>query len=269
MIAAATLAFFGYSLLTVGQAGQKIGLALRRRRRLRGWAVWAGSTLATSVSFFIVFGAISIGAVSLVGAMAGTGLVTLAIFGRLVMKERLQATHIAALIAIMGGAAAIALPGVRVDDGFSPLLLYGFLAVGTVGYLVAWGLSRGSHFVGVTLGGLSGFLGAYSQLFQKLGSAEISWADGAGPVVRAIVSNPVTAVWVGLSLASMVVIQFSYRHGEATRIIPVFTGNFIVVPVIGGVLVYGESLGLVQWVGVVVILAGSVVLGRKRASFEE
>ncbi|MFW6262208.1 MAG: hypothetical protein ACOC6J_11570, partial [Spirochaetota bacterium] len=75
-------------------------------------------------------------------------------------------------------------------------------------------------------------------------------------------------VWAGLSVVSMVVIQFSYRHGQATQIIPVFTGNFILVPVVGGVIVFGESLGTVQWAGVVLIVVGSIVLGRRRASVD-
>lgn len=266
---AALLAFAGYSLLNLGQAGQKIGLGIRADHPAGGWSLWVVATLATSVSFFIVFSAISIGAVSVVGAMAGTGLVSLAVFSRLVMGERLAAKHVAALLAIVAGAAVVALFDVGSRGQARIALLWGVLAAGTVVYSAAWLALRSGSGAGVALGGLSGFLGAYSQLFQELATAELDWSQGLGPVVRTVVSDPITLVWAGLSVVSMVVIQFSYRHGQATQIIPVFTGNFILVPVIGGVIVFGESMGIVQWGGVALIVAGSIVLGRRRASREE
>ncbi len=265
---AALLAFAGYSLLNLGQAGQKIGLGIRADHPAGGWSLWVVATLATSVSFFIVFSAISIGAVSVVGAMAGTGLVSLAVFSRIVMGERLSARHIAALVAVIAGAALVALFDAS-DRGEARIaLLWGALAVGTVVYGAAWLAMRTGPGAGVALGGLSGFLGAYSQLFQELATAELDWSEGLGAVARTVVSDPVTLVWAGLSVVSMVVIQFSYRHGQATQIIPVFTGNFILVPVVGGVIVFGESLGTVQWAGVALIVVGSIVLGRRRASVD-
>ena len=268
-IVAALLAFAGYSLLNLGQAGQKIGLGIRADHPAGGWILWVFATLATSVSFFIVFSAISIGAVSVVGAMAGTGLVSLAVFSRIAMGERLAAKHIAALVAVIAGAALVALFDVSHRGEARIALLWGVLAVGTVVYGAAWLAMRTGPGAGVALGGLSGFLGAYSQLFQELATAELDWSEGLGAVARTVVSDPVTLVWAGLSVVSMVVIQFSYRHGQATQIIPVFTGNFILVPVVGGVIVFGESLGIVQWAGVALIVAGSIVLGRRRASGDE
>lgn len=268
-LVAVLLAFVGYTLLNLGQAGQKIGLGMRAERPVAGWTLWVGATLATSVSFGLVFVAISRGAVSLVGAMAGTGLVSLALFGRFVMKEELRPRHIAALAGIVGGAAVIALLDVPDEGATDQSLLYGLLGGGTVAYVAVWAFIRRGPIAGALLGGLAGFLGAYSQLFQELSTASLPWDDGVGAVVATVVTSPITAIWVGLSLVSMVIAQFSYKHGDATQIIPVFTGNFIIVPVVGGVIVFGETLGPFQWVGVIAILAGSIVLGRKRASLTQ
>jgi drug/metabolite transporter (DMT)-like permease len=268
-LAAALLAFAGYSLLNLGQAGQKIGLGLRGARPVAGWILWAAATLSTSLAFFVVFAAISIGAVSVVGAMAGTGLVSLAIFGRLVMGERLEAKHLVSLVAIVAGAALIALFDANdgADAGPARLgLLWASLGGGTLAYAVSWFVLRRGPLAGVILGGLSGFLGAYSQLFQELASTDLKWSEGLPAVASSVLRDPVTLVWAGLSVVSMVVIQFSYRHGEATRIIPVFTANFILVPVVGGVVVFGQVLGIVQWIGVGLILVGSIVLGRARGA---
>ena len=86
---AVLVAFAGYSLLNISQATQKIGLGLYQTHRLKGALLWAAATGCTSVSVFIVLYAVSLGSVSVVGAMAGTGLASLVIFSGLVMKERI------------------------------------------------------------------------------------------------------------------------------------------------------------------------------------
>ena len=264
-LSAALLAFVGYTFLNLGQAGQKIGLAMKSDRPAPGWTLWVFATLATSVSFWFVFAAISIGTVSLAGAMSGTGLASLAIFSRIVMNERLGIGKTIALAGVIAGAALVAWFAEPGGTDANLAILYGFLGVGAIAYSIGAVLAHGGSLAGVMLGGLSGFLGAYSQLFQRLGGADLPWSDGPIAVIASMITDPVTAIWIGLSIASMIVIQFSYRHGQATQIIPVFTANLIVVPVVGGVLVFAERLSPVQWVGVAAVLAGSVVLGRRRA----
>lgn len=278
---AGILAFVGYTLLNLGQAGQKIGLGMRKQRRLLAWVIWAAATAATAVSFWFVFFAITIGTVSVAGALAGTGLASLAVFSRLVMKETLRPRDVVAVAIIIAAAAGVALPGEATGGGVRLVLLYALLGGGVVAYVVGiiWGFASASRaetdsalrasrrqVAGTLLGGLSGFLGAYSQLFQELGTAETTLADGLGAFAGSVITNPITAIWVGLSLVSMVVIQFAYDHGEAIGIIPVFTANFIAIPVIGGVLVFGQSLTALQWVSVAAILGGSLVLSRRSAA---
>jgi len=259
------IAFIGYSLLNITQAGQKIGLAQHTRNKMRGWTIWALATAGTSMAFFVILGAISLGSISLVGAMAGTGLASLAVFSHFVMRERLAGRELIALAVIIGGAAlAGALAGDGTGGEARVPLLWGILAGGSVLYVTGWITTRRMSFTGAVVGGFSGFLGAYSQLFQEYGTTTTSISLGIGPFLTSLATNPITLVWIGLSVASMVVLQFSYRHGRAIEIIPVFIGNFIVVPVVGGVLIFAERLVVGQWIGVILILAGAIVLGRGR-----
>jgi drug/metabolite transporter (DMT)-like permease len=261
------LAFLGYSILNIGQAGQKIGLAKRANRKVAGWSLWVAATLATSVAFFIILGAIALGSVSIVGAMAGTGLATLAVFSHFVMKDKLDLREVIATVVVIGGAAVVGVFATeRVTGETRVTLLWVILGGGAGAFIVAWIIARRASFAGTLIGSFSGFLGAYSQLFQKYVTTEISILDGVGPFLRYLVTNPVTLVWIGLSVASMIVLQFSYKHGRAIEIIPAFTGTFIAVPVVGGVLIFGETLLAVQWVGVALIAAGAIVLGRGQES---
>lgn len=259
------IAFAGYSLLNVAQAGQKIGLARHARNKTWGATIWIVATIGTSVAFAVVLAAISLGSVSLVGAMAGTGLVSLAVFSHFVMHEAVDLREIVSLIVVVAGAVLI---GVFADetrnagDSVRVRLLWAILLAGSLLYSLLWLITRRMRYVGAVVGGFSGFLGAYSQLFQEYGTESVSVASGLGAFMSSIITNPITLVWAGLSVASMVVVQFAYRHGRAIEIIPSFTGNFIVIPVIGGVVVFGQNLLAVQWVGVAMITIGSLVLGR-------
>jgi len=264
------IAFVGYSLLNITQAGQKIGLGLLERNKIRGWAIWALATAGSSVAFLVILGAISLGSISLVGVMAGTGLASLAVFSHFVMGERLAGRELAALAVIVGGATLVgALAGDRAGGEAREPLLWWILGGGSVVYVALWFASRNRSFTGAIVGGFSGFLGAYSQLFQEYGTSSASISDGIGPFFSSIATNPITLVWMGLSVVSLIVLQFSYRHGRAIEIIPIFTGNFIVVPVVGGVLIFAERLVAGQWAGVVLILVGAIVLGRGRVEEDQ
>jgi drug/metabolite transporter (DMT)-like permease len=99
---------------------------------------------------------------------------------------------------------------------------------------------------------VAGSLAGRGSSFAASVLAEGHWAHA--------VANPFTPLWVLLSIASMFVIQFAYRHERAVRLIPYFTSCSILVPVLGGVFVFGERLQTAQWAGVVMILTGLMLL---------
>jgi uncharacterized membrane protein len=82
-------AFIAFSILDVSKAVQKYALAMWRTRRLASALLWTGATLSTTASVFLILYAVSIGSVVVVGAMAGTGLASLILFSRVVLKERM------------------------------------------------------------------------------------------------------------------------------------------------------------------------------------
>jgi drug/metabolite transporter (DMT)-like permease len=258
------LAFFGYSMLNIGQAGQKIGLEMRDNKPVLGWSIWGGATAATALSFLLVFGAIAMGSVSIVGAMAGTGLASLALFSHVVMKESLNPMSLIAIAAIIAAAAVLAIFDQTGETTPNVARLIVLLGVGAIAYIGLIFLAPSQTIRGVAIGGLSGFFGAASQLFQRLGTVDIDPTMGIQSFAGEVISEPVTLVWVGLTLISMVVMQFSYRHAQTVQIVPVFTANFIIIPAVGGVIAFGEVMHPMQWVAVAVMLTGSIVITRRK-----
>ena len=262
------LAFVGNSVLNISQAGQKIGLALMQRDRRRGALLWAGCLLGTTVAALIGWLAVSIGRVALVGAMAGSGLPSLALFSHLVMKERIRARELAGIALMVGSAVLIGLFQRELPPGEPSLrLLFSVLALLCAAALPAWAvLRRRSRIVGPLIAAFAGMLGGFVPVFQKVagslagrGSSFLASVLEMGHWAHRV-ANPFTPFWILLSLASMVVIQFAYRHERAVRLIPYFTSCSILVPVLGGVFVFGERLQAAQWVGVALILTGLLLL---------
>jgi drug/metabolite transporter (DMT)-like permease len=262
------LAFVGNSVLNISQAGQKLGLALMRRDRRRGALLWIGSLLGTTVAALIGWLAVTIGRVALVGAMAGSGLASLAVFSFLVMKERIRALELAGILVMAGSAALIGLFQRELplaEPSLRRLFLY--LAVLCAASLLGWfALRRRSRAVGPVIAGFAGVLGGFVPLLQKVASSAAG--RGTSFLVRFLpethrahaVVNLYTLLWVLISMVSMAVIQFAYRHERAVRLIPYFTSCSILVPVFGAVLVFQERLAPAQWAGIALILTGLLLL---------
>lgn len=263
------LAFLGYSLLNIGQACQKIGLSVKNSYRKKGWSIWVAATIATFFSVLIVYIAISLGSISIVGALSGSGLVSLTVFSRFVMKEELASKEIIGVMMIIASAITIgsfARNPATASVHYTGLYLYVGISIGFYLVLTLFSLKR--PFLGIILGGFSGLLAGFSSVLQKVTTTEAQsiflHPEGIVKGLFEAIKSPFTVAWVLLSLFSMVVLQFSYSKGKTITIIPTFTAHFIMVPVFGGVIVFAETLTWVQWAGVILMVAGSILVTIKR-----
>jgi drug/metabolite transporter (DMT)-like permease len=275
-----TLAFIGHSLLDVTKAVQKYAFTQWRRRPFRSVLIWTAAALSSTAAVFINLYAVSIGSVIIVGSMADTGLAALLLFSRLVLKEKFRPLHLAAVAAILAAPFLIvtidgrgALRSIRVEA------LYMFFGIVAGGYAALIAFVTKPALRGALLGGCAGALGGFVVLFQKVATSPAGrslafFHPGAGAVsgdapfpectflqkILEIFANPFAVIWIGLTLLSTLLIQFSYRHGDSYRIVPVFGANNILIPVVGGIFVFHEDLHILQWVGVVQILAAVMML---------
>lgn len=263
------LSFIAFSILDVSKAVQKYALSLWRTRRLPAALVWTGATLSTTASIFLTLYAVSIGSVVVVGAMAGTGLASLALFSRVALKEKMSPLQVSAVTAILAAPFLVVLSGGGEPSGgllVVPLLVYlaGVSAVYGVVSLVVRAPLRG-----IILGGFAGAFGGFIVLFQKASTSPaaraLSPAAAAGgrehaALLLELFANPFAAAWILLSILSALVVQFSYRHAESFRIVPVFDANNILVSIIGGLIAFQTRLQPLQWAGVGMICAAVFVL---------
>lgn len=270
------VAFAGYSLLDTGKASQKLALGLIGRRRVAGASFWLAATLSTLVSSFLLLYAVSIGSVVIVGAMAGTGLAAATLFSIFVLKERPNGREILGVVAVLIGPFVIgSFSQEPAPTSVLVVHLYLFMVVTVALFMLTILLvTMKPALMGVVLSGLAGSLGGFVVLFQKISTSEFaashSFLDklrpdsplrlaAEGSVAYRLVqvfANPYALTWSLLSLVSMFLLQLSYKYDRAIRIIPSFAASSILIPIVGGVLVFREQLHPMNWVGVAVILIG-------------
>jgi uncharacterized membrane protein len=272
------VAFVAYTMLDVGKVFQKIGLAVMSARRGRGMAIWLAASTATSVSSLLILYAVSLGSVLVVASMAGTGLAAVTLLSAHLTRKQPRPIEIVAVACIM--IAPFLMGSVYVEPPADAIVIehmFASLAAVMAVLLVPTLFLRGrSEALGGLLALAAGALGGFMVLFQKLSTSVqgraaslvgAGWAGGGGagwadatPAWVPVLVNPYAALWIALSLLSTLVLQLSYRHGQAIRLIPLFNGAYILVPVLGAVFIMAERLHRLQLAGVLLILAGIACL---------
>jgi drug/metabolite transporter (DMT)-like permease len=240
------------------------------------------ASLATTAAAFLLLYAVSFGSVALVGAIGGSGLASLALFSHWVLKETMGRWAIAGISLIFVGSGLVgALSRPMPVMHPAPLTLFVFLGAVCLLFVALWvAFRRHQGAVGIVIAGFAGALGGVIPLFQKISTSEFGRSRSLlelefqtpGRFLEMvehgaeILSNPFALVWMGIAITSTVIMQFSYGHGAAIRVIPSFAANFIAVPVIGGLVCYGERLYPLQWAGVALIVGGVLLLTLQRGA---
>lgn len=188
----------------------------------------------------------------------------LTVISRFWLKEHIGPREVAAVIAIAVGAGVMGAEPLETGRAARVGLLWWSLAGWVVVYLTTWAFLRRTHFSGIVLGGLAGAIAAYSQLFQKLATVNLTLENGLWSLILDLATSVPLVVAVLLTVGSMVSAQVAYTSGEAIRIIPSYTAHASAVPVLGGIVVYDERLTVIQWVGMAALLAGTMLLVFRR-----
>ena len=258
------IAFAGYSIQNISQASQKLGFLIMKENKRVGVIIWTAATIGTGLSTLFILAAVSIGQVSLVGAFAGTGLVSMTIFSRFVLKHHVSKNELFGVVLILLSTIII---GIFAKETSKSVIVLNLLTIKLVIvsfiYGILWIIFRkNKKALCITLGGFSGALGGFVSQFQKIstsGSVEGQLLTGSLSGIETLI-NPFTLFWILLSISSMVVLQFAHKNGQPMQVIPSFSANFILIPVIGGVTCFGEVLHPVQWIAVGVIIAGVLMI---------
>lgn len=229
------------------------------------WVAGLGLNLLGGLCMIV---ALNTGELSVVQPLVNVNVLIAMLAGVLWLHERLSRTEWVAAAVLLTGAAILVLagatgapgPGPSVDEGRVAWLSAGCL--GLVALLALLGrLARTTSpeaFLAVSAGLLFGLSGVYIKL------AGVHLGDpSARPlldVAGAVASD--WAVWglIVLNVVGFVLYQAAFSHGRVAIVSPLTTNATAVLPVVAGLVAFGEPMGPGKLVGVLVIVAGTTLL---------
>lgn len=256
--------------LNIGMGMQKYGVEalgqLGRLLRDRGVAwralIWAaGAVLATCSMGFGFLALRQGGSPSTLGALGGFGLVVLALFSRLVLREAITRQMALGLCVIMIGTSLTGYlsqgsqrSGVEIDH------------LGTAGFFAAYALiwlagvvasaRRASpRTTGAVLGLLAGSLGGVAMVFMKVITGPLFDLLAGGSAAVFFTSGD-TYLCFGTSVLSFVALQIALRYGQAVLVVSSYQSAMVFSPALIALFILGEPVRAVQWLCLVLIVAG-------------
>jgi drug/metabolite transporter (DMT)-like permease len=262
------LALAGYSLLNLGQAIQKFGLGLKKDGLLKKWSIWFIGTTGTFIAVLLIMAALSLGNVSLVSPMAGSGLIILTLFSHYFLKEKIHKTDIWGVMLIVTGSIVVGLlSGHKEKEHVDHFLIILFPSILIVTFITSWLIGKKTSFKAIIAGGSAGMVAGLGVIFQKalLINTEVTIISTEN--LSLLLYNPYTYFWIAATLFSFILLQFAYKAGSAIQIIPSFNVTLILIPIIGGTVIFKERVTLLQWLFILIILCGVYLLtGKQKTS---
>lgn len=272
------LIFIGICILNpciqnVGMGLQKWSVdktpASESKREKRKWVgIWILGLLFQAVVVVLGSIALGLGNAATVGGFAGLGLIFLAGFSRLVLKEIIVPKEYAGMALIVAGtvvlgafshgsqSAAVNMKTERLVMFFSV-----YLAFAGVGIFL---LTRNLHtYGGAILGIIGGSMNALGVIFQKVvvNSAVTLHGDsaGIGAIILKLLSSGWTYLMIVGGVGGLIVIQFGYKYGKAVQVVPGHASMVVMLPAIAGVIILGETVPIRCILSIVLIAIGVLI----------
>lgn len=257
---AIVLGLSGYALGNVGMGVQKTGIESLGRLRELGqcpevslqFVQWLLGTALTLIGVALLFPALAWGSASVIASFAGFGLVCLVVFSTFVLHEPLGKRELFGIFLIIVGTVLAGYYGDHRQLDAAPDLwwltasLSTFVVIATT--VVA--LTPTSH-AGLLLGACAGGFAGFGLIAQKLAS------DG-----QPAISNLFLWVWMVVTGLGFCLTQWAYNHGRAVVVVPSYTCTSMIVPVLGGPLIFHEHLSTPLVVGVTLLMIGVILLSQ-------
>lgn len=243
------------SMPKLEKASAKVPVTAFLRNRL-----WISGTCSAAIGWLLFVKAADIGQVSFVQPLMSVGDVFLVGLAVLFLHERLQRREWIGLVVTILGAALLSTEAEEVAAAairWSPMVATSGAGALICAALVVLGMR--SDRPELPLAAAVGVAFGIGAILTKLMTSYIA-DSGQRLESAAFALNPVLPFMVAANFAGLGLLQVAFRHGRASIVIPVQLAVLNVVVVLGGVLVFAESVSGLRLFSVLLILAGTAVL---------
>jgi drug/metabolite transporter (DMT)-like permease len=251
--------------LNVGKAVQKMKVEVLRQKKAvltppyrRDFLIWCVGMLMTLVAGILLMVAQKMtDKTSLVSALNGVGLIGLALFAWLVLKEKVGGREWGSVLVIIIGTVIVsyfnvAVTGEKTYNFVSVLWVSGVSIVAlTLMLFASLKLGRGHAFVFAAMAGVC--LGLMNILYH------IGPIAGGGTLAGSFkTAYPYAGFMVGN--CAFVFTNLAFFHGRGITVVPTVNSFMIVSPMLFEFFIFGVSMRPIQYVGAVFIVFGVIAL---------
>ncbi len=232
--------------------------------------MWIGGLGVQTAGWAFYLIAVSRVPVSMVAVMGQGGIALFVIASVAILGERASPREWIGIGAIVLGMLmlTLSLRGGEIEGNFEPATLLTFSALLSLAGLVPMAVAR-MNASGAAAAILSGVAFGLGALFTKAMTFEFAGGDSA-IIVLQIVSNPYVYCMIGANIAGIVLLQNSFHSARAIIAMPLSGALSNIVPIVGGMIVFGErlpagSMPAAMRVGafVLTIAAGALLAGSR------
>jgi drug/metabolite transporter (DMT)-like permease len=226
--------------------------------------IWAAGLSLQGVVVALQAKALSIGNASTLGGFAGFGLISLALFSHLILKEKILRRELAGMLVIIAGTAMLGFFSHGHQRGVADfeqqrmtLFLLAFCVAAAAA--VAFMLRDIRAYGGAVFGLLGGAVGGLGLVFLKIVMSGIAGKAGSSGLLLHILTDPYTWLAVVGGIGGVVLVQVGYKFGKAIQVVPGFSSMVVIMPALCGFVVLRESLPPICIASLTVITAGVLV----------
>jgi uncharacterized membrane protein len=203
--------------------------------------MWIGGLGVQTVGWACYVIAVSRAPVSMVAVMGEGGIALFVVASVVILGERASPREWVGIAAIMVGMLmlALSLQDGEVDSAFDPATLLKFTLVLTVAGLAPMAVLR-MKASGAAAAIFSGVVFGLGGLFTKAMTLEL--VGGTGSLALRIVSCPYVYALIVANIVGIVMLQNSFHAARAIIAMPLSGALSNIVPIVGGMIVFGERL---------------------------
>lgn len=218
---------------------------------------WMIGCLAAAIGNILFFGLVGLSSFNLLMPLNGVGLILLTIFAITILKEEISMNEYLAIFCIVIGIGFSTIFSTETGENYDNtifLVITLLLFIITV-TLIILRILNNQIFHSVIESILAGILAVYSAFMAK--NTSVFTEDW--------LSILFVILFFVFQYLSWVFMQLAYSTGKATTAVPIYTALLIILPIIGGVFIYGELLNLIQAIGILLVSIGGVILAKYAA----
>ncbi|MHA1145997.1 MAG: hypothetical protein ACTSRW_14740 [Candidatus Helarchaeota archaeon] len=266
-------------LLNLGKGLQKNAFMgeeeLSKKKKRINQLLWVFGTILIVISTFVLMQAEIFGYLSVIASMTGLGIMSVTLYSYFILHEKIGKNELIGICLIITGTFIVPLfSGISLGVGISytGMLFYAIILIAICFIIGLISTRQKKSIFGISFGIISGIVGGLSVVFQYSAMRFIPGEDlftNFGIVILLFPANLFFLFFVIGGALEFLITQYAFTNGRAVEVVPANQSFFIIVPIIGGIIIFGEIFNAFQIFGSILVIIGVILCTAFKESVED